>query len=103
MEPLPTDTTIPLHMSFSNSNGSKDAAILLNSLALSSDQWFSIVLWVMKRTQATEARHQPMPGLASVYPSWGWEVEVINKTNKIILSVHTEVITNIFGIQLTMF
>lgn len=41
------------------------------------------------------------PGLADGYPSHGRVLEVINKNNKIILFVHTEVITNIFGIQLT--
>lgn len=42
-----------------------------------------------------------MPSTANVHPSW--RLEVINKCNKIIIFVHTEVITNIFGIQLTMF
>lgn len=35
------------------------------------------------------------------YPSLGRVLEVINKNNKIVFSVLTEVITNIFGIQLT--
>lgn len=56
----------------------------------------------MKPTQVAETRGEPTPSSANVYPSRGRVVEVINKGNKIILFVHTEVITNIFGIQLTM-
>lgn len=57
----------------------------------------------MTITQAAEALHEELwtLSLANGYPSCGQVLEVTKENYKIILFVYTEVITNIFGIQLT--
>ena len=81
-----------------------DAAILLTALDTGSDLPLSVVLWAMRSVQGTETLREGLWTLsvANVYPSCGRGVEVVDQNNKITLSVHTEVITNIFGLHLTM-
>lgn len=63
--------------------------------------YLPVVLWAMETTQVTSEWRARDARLSYGHPSLGRVLEVINKNNKIIFFVLTEVITNIFGIQLT--